>query len=321
MLLAEELGIMEPYVVGILEVFWHWVAKYHPHGEITGIRPTLMARAMRYTEDPKRLLDSLAVCGFLDHLPDGKVLVHDWSEHADNSVHQLLKKRHELFADGSKPFTRNKERLMTGSQTVHEPNVNGSTQPEPEPEPEPINTPPIACATQEESKTAMPASTGAKGEFAAAFWLQQEVRIAATSGDMQVLAQVVQFVAQDLSFNEPMEAAEWLAKEAKAAEARGQPVNLFWFKDGKYKQPNGGKSGKDQPSPAKQRIDGARRKLAEIAIKRGVAVPSGGNGCFDQAVPVTGSRGIDRSLPAGPGSPGPEVLPPERHPGSTRVAN
>lgn len=51
---------------------------------------------------------------------------------------------------------------------------------------------------------------------------------------------------------------------------------------------NGGnanvRSGKNQPSPAKQRIDGARRVLAEIAISRGLYDPASANGRPDAQV-------------------------------------
>jgi hypothetical protein len=79
-------------------------------------------------------------------------------------------------------------------------------------------------------------SPGANGEFAAAFWLQQQIGLAATAGDMQVLAQVVLFVARDMSFQEPMEAAEWLKSRASEAQGRGDLVNMFWFKDRKFAQ-------------------------------------------------------------------------------------
>jgi hypothetical protein len=56
----------------------------------------------------------------------GRLLVHDWSEHADNAVHQLLKKRGERFADRSEPFNRNGARGGNRSQTVCEPFTTGS---------------------------------------------------------------------------------------------------------------------------------------------------------------------------------------------------
>jgi len=118
--LAESLGIMDPWALGLLEAFWHWVAKYHPNGDLTGTRPSLFARSIRYTGDADELWGRLLDCGFIDKLEDGRALVHDWSEHADSAVHKALKKRHELFADGHEPFTRNKAQVTPDSQSEHD---------------------------------------------------------------------------------------------------------------------------------------------------------------------------------------------------------
>jgi hypothetical protein len=120
MALAESLGIMDPWALGLLEAFWHWVAKYHPNGDLTGTRPSLFARSIRYTGDADELWGRLLDCGFIDKLDDGRVLVHDWSEHADSAVHKALKKRHELFADGNEPFTRNKGPVTPEAKTGHD---------------------------------------------------------------------------------------------------------------------------------------------------------------------------------------------------------
>ena len=125
--LADSLGIMEPFAVGLLEVFWHWVAKYHPRGEITGTKPYLFARAIRYAGDAEKLWCALEGCGFIDRVESDRLLVHDWSEHADNAVHQLLKKRGESFADGNQPFSRQFSRQRKEEEKdVHKPNVNSS---------------------------------------------------------------------------------------------------------------------------------------------------------------------------------------------------
>lgn len=169
--LAERLGIPECFAVGVLECFWHWVAKERPDGDVSGVRPGFLARAMRYPGDAQAMWESLVGARWIDVLPDGRAIVHDWSEHADNAVHQLLKKRGQAFADGHGPFERLKVRggkdepsqvsesrpgapvietaqreFMNRSQTVHEPFTNGLCLPVPLPVPEPVpekkHTPP-----------------------------------------------------------------------------------------------------------------------------------------------------------------------------------
>ena len=53
-------------------------------------------------------------------------------------------------------------------------------------------------------------------------------------------------------------------------------------------------SDKNQQSPAKQRVDGARRVLAEIAIERGLYDPAGADGRPDAQVPQPGPTGEHR---------------------------
>jgi hypothetical protein len=121
LMLADQLGIMEPFAVGILEVFWQWVAKYHPQGDITGVRPRLMASAIRYRDDADTLWLALIACGFIDDLYDGRFIVHDWSDHAENSVHKYLKDRGLSFANGVDAFSRTKPKpknVVTESQQV-----------------------------------------------------------------------------------------------------------------------------------------------------------------------------------------------------------
>lgn len=94
------------------------------------------------------------------------------------------------------------------------------------------------------------------------------------------------------------------AKSVQATDPQYIAHPATWFNAGRYDDepsalfPSGGKSNvgssKNQPSPAKQRIDGARRVLAEIAISRGLYDPAGADGRPDAPVPQprpAGERG------------------------------
>lgn len=113
--LAERLGIAPCYALGVLEAFWHWAAKYRTDGDITGLKPAMLASTIRYPGNGEDLMGSLIASGWIDQTSE-KMVIHDWSEHADNAVHQHLKSRGELFADGSAPFSRNK-RIITKQST------------------------------------------------------------------------------------------------------------------------------------------------------------------------------------------------------------
>jgi len=110
--LADALGIMDCFALGIMEAFWHHVAAYYADGEITGMKPTVMARSIRYTGDAQELLEAIVEAGFVDRVDD-RLIVHAWSEHCNDSVHLTLARAHKYFADGTTPRTSrlsNKER-------------------------------------------------------------------------------------------------------------------------------------------------------------------------------------------------------------------
>lgn len=151
--LAERLGIMEPFAVGLLEVFWQWVAKYHPRGDVTGTRPRILASSIRYKGDADALWQALIDSEFIDVQKD-QTIVHDWSEHADDAVRKRLKLHGETFADGAQPYARkfghDRETVAPESRQTREKVESESRKsersaclplplplPEPEPEPEP----------------------------------------------------------------------------------------------------------------------------------------------------------------------------------------
>jgi hypothetical protein len=103
--LAGRLGIMEPFALGLLEAFWNWVGKYHPAGDVTNVRPALLASSIRFRGDADALWRELQDCGFVD-MADGQLIVHDWSDHADDFIHTTLARRCERFADGTIPNSR-----------------------------------------------------------------------------------------------------------------------------------------------------------------------------------------------------------------------
>jgi hypothetical protein len=76
---AEQLDIPVCYAVGPLELFWHWVAKYRPDGDITGVKATSIAHAIRFPGSSQKLWDALLAAGLIDEV-DSRFIVHDWSE-------------------------------------------------------------------------------------------------------------------------------------------------------------------------------------------------------------------------------------------------
>jgi hypothetical protein len=134
----------------------------------------------------------------------------------------------------------------------------------------------------------------------AAVWLFEELAVPSDFGMRNLAAQAIRM--QAVEWGGVKAAAERILKAAQRAKANGETHWRFWLTDQGYleQQAQGGKvNGTNQSSVTKQRIDGARRKLAEIAVRRGLVDLAGGNGRVDEAVSVAGSGRVDRGVPGG----------------------
>ncbi len=107
--LADELGIPLPYAVGIMEMLWQFTADFAPAGDIGKFDDTRIAAAVGWPKKPAVLIAALIECRWVDvdHLDETltgldetltrKLVVHDWSEHADRGVCQKLKNAGQSF--------------------------------------------------------------------------------------------------------------------------------------------------------------------------------------------------------------------------------
>lgn len=146
--LARLLGV-EPWAsLGLLEAVWHWVGRYAPCGFVTAEELADCADSAHFRDD---LAQVLVPTGWLDRV-DGGFYVHDWHDHADDTVKKTLAKRGETFHSGApvrhsrtsrEPIAdyerTTRERLANRSRSDREPFANDSRtirdKPEPEPEP------------------------------------------------------------------------------------------------------------------------------------------------------------------------------------------
>lgn len=93
-------------VVGLLEALWHWVAKYTPDGGVGKYRNGAIARALEWPADADELVRTLCATGWLDERADCRLYIHDWHDHADDSVHRQLARAVKPFANGALPNIR-----------------------------------------------------------------------------------------------------------------------------------------------------------------------------------------------------------------------
>lgn len=108
--LAKALGVPRLVAVGLLEGLWHVTIAHAIQGDL-GKRCTddeieeetgWSELAALFPNAPK-LVPTLVAQGFLDEDPVHRLLVHDWPDHADQSVQKTLKNRGLEFA---RPATR-----------------------------------------------------------------------------------------------------------------------------------------------------------------------------------------------------------------------
>src|SRR4051794_32000122 len=94
--------------VGLLELLFHFTARYAPEGNVGKWSNDQIALAAGYDGDSDLLVDALIQPKYLDRCDsaDVRLVVPNWSEHADDAVHKLLKSPGMLFADGIAPYNR-----------------------------------------------------------------------------------------------------------------------------------------------------------------------------------------------------------------------
>ena len=103
-MLSGLLGIPKYGAVGILEMLFHFTSKYTPAGDIGKFSNASLASSLNFDGDPDELIASLIMSGFVDESSECRLVMHDWHEHADDSVHCALARKNGYFAtNGSEP--------------------------------------------------------------------------------------------------------------------------------------------------------------------------------------------------------------------------
>lgn len=129
-----------PLALGYLELLWHFAAEFAPRGDIGRYENAMIEAAMDWYGRPGRLVEALTTARWVEvreNTTVGRVLVvHDWHDHADDSVRKKLIRAHESFLS------------LEGNLTGFRPNLSGSRRTKsdngslPEPEPSQAKPPP-----------------------------------------------------------------------------------------------------------------------------------------------------------------------------------
>ena len=96
--LCDQLGCDRPTALGYLVLLWEFAARYAPRGDIGRYSDKRIEAALDWGGRGKpegKLIKSLTNCGWCDESPEFRLIIHDWSDHADQSVRKKLS-RHRL---------------------------------------------------------------------------------------------------------------------------------------------------------------------------------------------------------------------------------
>jgi hypothetical protein len=135
--LAVILGLKRYEVVGILESLWHFAASYAKRGDIGRWSNDAIAAALEWSGDADALIAALVKARFVDEDEQCRLLVHDWQDHADQTVSRSEEVKKHGFA---KPTPVEPSAVPLSSSGIP---ANASilpadaSQPKPEPLPRP----------------------------------------------------------------------------------------------------------------------------------------------------------------------------------------
>lgn len=95
--LAKQLGVKLPYAVGLMEMLWHYAGQETPRGNVGVATDIEIAAACGWDKKPGILIEALIESRWLDRSSEHRLIVHDWPDHADNSVKKWLERNRKSF--------------------------------------------------------------------------------------------------------------------------------------------------------------------------------------------------------------------------------
>jgi hypothetical protein len=109
LMLANKLKMPRFCAVGLLECLWHFTARYAAQGDIGKYGNDNIAAAVDWRKDPDDLIEALVATKFLDRSEKYRLVVHDWSDHSDDTCNTYLLRANLCYCDG-KPARRKDNR-------------------------------------------------------------------------------------------------------------------------------------------------------------------------------------------------------------------
>src|SRR5450756_721621 len=85
--------------LGYLEAMWHFCGKYTPQGNLGKYDDVDIEAWLEWDGDEGALIAAFVKAGWVGTDETHRLIVHDWSQYADETVHTDLARRCILFAD------------------------------------------------------------------------------------------------------------------------------------------------------------------------------------------------------------------------------
>lgn len=95
--LSQRLGIPRSHACGIMEMLWHYAGKFAPQGDIGRASNYAIAAAVDWRGEPDELVEALVHSRWLDPCRVHRLVIHDFEEHAEDSVKKYLRTKHLPF--------------------------------------------------------------------------------------------------------------------------------------------------------------------------------------------------------------------------------
>ena len=143
--LAYRLSLPRHAAVGLMEMLWHFTARYTPQGDIGKYSDAAIAEELDWRASPEMLIRSLMLSGWLEEHSAYRLIVHDWPDHSDQTVSRYLK-NHGLEFIQSETSTE----LASNYDETRQPLPLPVPKPVPVPEPLPAEPPPFPEAVDPE---------------------------------------------------------------------------------------------------------------------------------------------------------------------------
>lgn len=134
--LMERLNIPRWQAVGLLESLWHVAQMFAPRGDIGKFTNRQIATRLDYRDDPDELIAALYDSKWLDVCTVHRLVIHDWTQHCDQTTQRRDEVKKHGFATPTPPKENDDaSKLLAG---CYENAIQPLPLPLPTPEPEPL---------------------------------------------------------------------------------------------------------------------------------------------------------------------------------------